>query len=168
METNQIIKKIFKQGKETGTIQPQAMIITQEGAIGTVINMPEFNQEKQKALFENGLVLGKTINLELNQVEEFCFISEAWMSIYPKETKNEKIVRPSLDPKKIEVVIFTRMSPKKLKHSIETYQIIRTKTKKVKEYKPLKKLTQEIDIKKEEKGNKIEDNLLPAFVAGFL
>lgn len=91
-------------------------------------------------------------------LRQVFFVCESWMGskFSTDESGKKRYVRPSLDPDRIEVLAITCFNPSTEESTIGMHEIIRNSKGEI------------VELKKVEVGDgKGQDNLLPAFVAGY-
>jgi hypothetical protein len=90
----------------------------------------------------------------VGELELIIFVSEAWMG---RSDEKGEFIQPSLDPKRIEVLMITYMDTASKEQKMIAYEIVRN---------PQKKVT---DLKKHPMSDtgEIKGELMPAFLKGY-
>lgn len=82
---------------------------------------PSMIDDRYNRIFDIGVMWGiKKMKKEVDDIEAVFMMSEAWLSMGPISDK--KVLRPSLDPKRVEVIISTALS-KNGDGAYEVYEI---------------------------------------------
>lgn len=137
---------------EAGGCSPTIFI---EGAEGTVVAClsatADSTEERARTMFLAGTDLSK--RKRVGKLRQVCLVNEAWLGL-PHEGK---FIRPSEDPKRIEVLLFDILDVNENKQTLEVLKMVRN---------PEGKLTDLWTVQMP-KGVEVQSYLLPAFVAGY-
>lgn len=120
--------------------------------------VPEFPSESiERAQFLYQLGRKAVREHSVGILQQVFLVSEGWMSKLSIEGSSKKrYVRPSLDPHRVEVLTITCFNPSTEESIIRMLEVIRNSKEEI------------VELKKVEFGDgKGQDNLLPAFVAGY-
>lgn len=131
----------------------------------------EFVENRDRFVYLYGKFLFTKLNdktFPLKRVDVFGMANEGWVSVMSKEDSKKidkgemEIPKPSLDPNRKEVLVFTVLNENRESRMI-SYEIVTEKGKKI-----LKNFPNFSKTKGKDKDMKVEANLLSRFWEGFL
>jgi hypothetical protein len=149
-EIVQFVKKVML---EVGSHGPTIFLKGSEGKVA--VALASFGENVDKRI--NDMLNAGTFTAlkhSVGELELIIFVSEAWMG---RASNGEEFIRPSLDPKRIEVLMVTYLDTATKEQKMISIEIVRNKQEKVIDLKEMS--MPEVD--------RIESPLLSAFLKGY-
>jgi len=120
-----------------------------------VVNFKEFggtSDQRARRMLNTGANLAYKDNV--GELESLVFVTEAWMG---RASKKGEYIQPSLDPKRVEVLLINTLDTYSQEEQIICFEMVRNKEGKI------------IDLKQNTlpEGGSVEGILLPAFQKGY-
>ncbi len=153
-EVEKIVQLAKKLMLESGYHEPIVFFKGSEGK--GVIALDTFGKnadERTKDMLNAGAY--SALKRNVGELELIVFVSEAWMGRATK--KEEDIILPSLDPKRVEALIITSFDTATKEQTMIMFEVVRNRQDKV------------IDLKQNSLNSvgSVESPLLPAFLKGY-